>query len=176
MFLRVFLLLTLVPILEIYFLIQLSGAIGGLNTFVLILSTGFWGAFLLKNQGSSILLEIQSRLAQNQWPSHTVLRGLFTFIGGLLLLTPGLLTDALGLSFILPYTQKFWIHYISEKYKEGQRNGSIHIVTEWRGFEKNQGSPFSNSRPSQKPRPFKSSSSTVIDVEPSQSQRIYKKK
>ena len=129
MFLRLLFLLTFIPIAEIYFLLQLGQKIGGTNTFLIILSTGILGAWLMRKQGASILRQIQNSASQNQIPSDAIASGFFVFVGGLLLLTPGLITDVLGLSLVFPLTQKLWKKYFINKWQSGLQSGRIQVVS-----------------------------------------------
>ena len=129
MFLQLLFLLTFIPLMEIYFLLKISHVIGGMNTLVLIFITGFLGAWLLRRQGHSILLDLQTSHRHHQLPSEAITRGLFTFIGGLLLLTPGIFTDILGLSFILPITQTLWKKYFIKIWQRGLAGGQIRFYS-----------------------------------------------
>ena len=123
------LLFTIVPALEIYLLIQIGGAIGGFNTILLVILTGIVGAALAKSQGLSIINRIQQQTAQGQIPTDQFIHGLLVFGGGLLLLTPGILTDALGLSMVIPGSRFFWIHLAKQWFNNAIKNGSVHVQT-----------------------------------------------
>ncbi len=166
MFLRLLFLLTFIPLVEIYFLLKISKVIGGTNTLILIVITGFLGAWLLRRQGHSILLDLQTSHHHRQQPSRAIVKGLFTFIGGLLLLTPGILTDALGLSLILPITQALWKRYFFKIWQRGLTGGFIRIYS---NDNRSNSRPFSKKKP-----PNQSTNPTVIDVEAQNSQTIDK--
>ncbi|MCB0376852.1 MAG: FxsA family protein [Bdellovibrionales bacterium] len=157
MFLRLFLLMTLIPLVEIYFLIQLSGVIGGGNTILLIISTGLLGAWLLRRQGASILQQLQHNASQSQLPTDAITKGFFTFIGGVLLLTPGLLTDVIGMSLIFPPTQILWRKFFLHQWARGVQSGNIRVYTSATGF----GGGFSQTHT----RKTRRIDHTVIDVE-----------
>lgn len=129
MFFRLLFLLTFIPFIEIYFLLRLSSNIGFGNTVLVVLATGVLGAWLLRKQGHSILMELQQSSMQNQLPSDTIAKGFFTFVGGVLLLTPGILTDAIGLSLIFPLTQIFWKNYFLGQFKKGMASGNVHFYS-----------------------------------------------
>ena len=101
-----------VPIVEIYFLIKLGGLIGGTNTILIIIATAICGAYLVKSEGRGILTKLSKGLSQGIEPTTLLLQGLCVFVGGLLLLTPGFLTDLVGFSVVFPYTRKFYINYL----------------------------------------------------------------
>lgn len=126
---RLILLMTLVPFIEIYLLLKIGQAFGAGPTFALIILTGVLGAMLLQKQGHSIMREMQMNAAQNQLPADAVVKGLFTFLGGLLLLTPGILTDVIGFSLILPGTQHLWRAYFKKQWEAGVKSGSIRVYS-----------------------------------------------
>lgn len=101
-----FLAFTLVPAIEIYLLIQIGQVIGGLETFFLILLTGMVGANLARSQGFALLRKIQQESQQGLPQSTTVTEGILILIGGVLLITPGVITDAMGLLFIFPLSRR----------------------------------------------------------------------
>ena len=106
MFLRLFLLFTTVTFLELALIIKVGAKIGVLDTILLILFTGVLGAYLARSQGISILSRIQLQLSHGILPTDQMLSGLFVLVGGVLLLTPGFLTDLLGLFLILPLSRE----------------------------------------------------------------------
>ena len=161
MFLRLLFLLTFIPFIELYFLVKLSDSMGFGNTVLLVLLTGVLGAALLRRQGHSIIMEIQKKTAENQIPSDAISKGFFTFIGGVLLLTPGILTDAIGLSLIFPPTQYFWKKYFIQQWERGIKSGHIHVHSNMRTPSGDSGFDIFN----QKPNRDVNYSSAVIDIE-----------
>lgn len=101
-----FALFIILPILEMWVLIEVGAVIGALPTIGLVLLTAVVGAALLRQQGLSTLTRAQSRLDSGQVPATEILEGLMLAIGGALLLTPGFITDAIGFSCLLPMTRK----------------------------------------------------------------------
>jgi len=97
-----FLLLLLVPVVEIYLLIQVGGAIGAIPTITLVVFTAVLGTLLLRHQGLAVLQRVQSLTAQGEMPTAAMLEGLVILLSGLLLLLPGFFTDALGLLGLVP--------------------------------------------------------------------------
>jgi UPF0716 protein FxsA len=86
----------IVPLLEIYLLIQVGGAIGAGWTIFLVVFTALLGAFLVRAQGFSTVRRIQAQLDTGELPAMELLEGLCLLIAGALLLTPGFFTDAVG--------------------------------------------------------------------------------
>lgn len=107
MFFRLLLLFTITPAVELYILLQLGSWMGAAETVLLIVITGIVGAATAKTQGLAVLSQINQE-AQSGFPTgNRVVEGLMVLVGGLLLLTPGILTDLFGFSLILPPTRRF---------------------------------------------------------------------
>ena len=98
-------LLILIPAIEITVLIVSSHVIGLWYTFAMIIFTGIVGVYLAKRQGFKVLREIQFRLNRGEMPGDAVLDGIFIFVGGILLVLPGYVTDILGFIFVVPATR-----------------------------------------------------------------------
>ena len=102
MFIRLLLLFTVVPIVELYLLIRLGTVIGVVPTVALVIVTGALGASLARWQGLGVIGRISEDLAQGRLPTDALIDGLLILIAGALLLTPGLITDALGFFLLVP--------------------------------------------------------------------------
>ncbi|WP_002145427.1 FxsA family protein [Bacillus cereus] len=98
-------LLIVMPAIEITVLIGSSHVIGLWSTFAMIVCTGIVGIYLAKRQGFKVLREIQFRLNRGEMPGDTVLDGIFIFVGGILLVLPGYVTDIIGFIFVVPVTR-----------------------------------------------------------------------
>ena len=96
------LLFILVPIAEIYVIIQVGQAIGALWTILLLIADSVIGARLLAWQGRSAWGRFQEALAAGRVPHREILDGVMVVAGGTLLLTPGFITDVVGLILLLP--------------------------------------------------------------------------
>lgn len=101
-----FLIFILVPIIEMWVLIEVGNQVGALSTIALVCLTAFVGLALLRQQGFSTLMRINQRMEQGQLPATEVLEGVVLAIGGALLLTPGFITDILGFLCLLPATRQ----------------------------------------------------------------------
>jgi UPF0716 protein FxsA len=115
MLLKLFLAFTLVPVLEIYLLIKVGSHIGALRTVLLVIATGFAGAYLARLQGMQTMLRVRSSLDQGRMPAEELLDAVLIFAAGLVLLTPGFLTDALGLLFLFPETRRYVKRYLKRR-------------------------------------------------------------
>ncbi len=123
----------IVPIIEIYFLIQVGAVIGAFPTILLILSTAIIGAFLLRQQGLSTLMRFQNNLSTGTLPAQELIEGILLAVGGALLMTPGFVTDAMGFMCLIPLTRKFLAQYIMTR-------SSVKIKSGIGGFRNPQGS------------------------------------
>ncbi len=122
-----FLLFLIIPIIEIYLLIQVGSIIGALYTILLIVLTAIVGAFLLRIQGIATLRRVQETVARGKVPAMELLEGLMLLVGGALLLTPGFFTDALGFICLIPVLRRgvirlFLLHKISRMQGFQQEN------------------------------------------------------
>ncbi|TVR03251.1 MAG: FxsA family protein [Spirochaetaceae bacterium] len=99
---KLFLLFTVIPLIELYLLIRIGTWIGALPTILIVLTTGFVGAWLAKLQGFQVWARIQIEINEGRFPGDPLLDGLLLLAAGLLLITPGVLTDVLGFALIIP--------------------------------------------------------------------------
>lgn len=97
-----FLALVLVPIIEIGLFIEVGGAIGLWPTLGIVVLTAAIGTYLLRTQGIGVLAELQRKLERGEDPSGTLANGAMILISGIVLLTPGFFTDALGFLLLMP--------------------------------------------------------------------------
>ena len=102
MFLRLLLLFTVVPLVELFILVELGSIVGVLPTVGLVVLTGALGAWLARWQGLSVLRRLSTDLEQGRMPADVLIDGLLILIAGAVLLTPGLITDALGFFLLVP--------------------------------------------------------------------------
>lgn len=101
----ILLLFLVVPIIEIYLVIQVGSSIGVPNTIAVLVAVSIAGAWLLRHQGLSVLSRIQKKLALGEMPGKELVDGLLIAFAGALMLTPGFMTDAFGLLLMLPPTR-----------------------------------------------------------------------
>jgi UPF0716 protein FxsA len=103
----VFIVLLVVPILEIAAIIAVGKVIGGWQTLVLLLVESALGAWLVRREGARAWQALRTALRTGQMPSRQLADAALVLVGGTLLLTPGFLTDVVGFFFILPFTRPF---------------------------------------------------------------------
>lgn len=115
MLLKLFLAFTLIPVAEIYLLIKVGSQIGAVKTILLVLLTGFAGAYLARIQGLQTLLRMRLSMQQGQLPTEDLLDAALIFIAGVVLLTPGFITDAAGLLLLIPETRFYAKRFIKKR-------------------------------------------------------------
>lgn len=118
MFLRLLILFTLVPVIELALLIELGESIGVLPTVGLVLTTGALGAMLARSQGSLAWYRLRTSLSQGTFPGEELLNGVLILAGGLLLLTPGMLTDLIGFAALIPGSRHIIKAYIKRRIRQ----------------------------------------------------------
>lgn len=95
-----------IPIIEVYLLIEVGGIIGAGWTILLIVLTAIIGVNLLRQQGISTLMRANQAMSQGQIPAMEMMEGIFLAVGGALLITPGFFTDVIGFICLLPFTRR----------------------------------------------------------------------
>ncbi|NPA72018.1 MAG: FxsA family protein [Gammaproteobacteria bacterium] len=131
-----FLFLIIVPMIELYVLIQVGEEIGALPTVLLTIFTAVGGLALMRAQGLAVMQQAQAAMAAGQPPQQQVMEGVFIFLGGIFLFLPGLISDTLGFLFLLPFVRHFFIQQsvqgMASKGKFGQGSQSGHYYEgEW---------------------------------------------
>jgi UPF0716 protein FxsA len=147
---RLALLFVGVPLLELFILIQLGQLIGLWPTIGLVVLTGFAGAALARLEGLRTLWNIQGELGRGHLPGNALFDGLAILVGGALLLTPGILTDLLGFSFLLPHTRRVLLGRIRRSLEERLKAGTIQM-TYGSGFPGVSGSGWGFQEPERPP-------------------------
>ena len=107
-----------VTLAEIYVLVTVGQAIGGLSTVLLVVITAFIGSRLLKQQGWSTMAKAQQSIAEGRTPAVEMFEGVVILVSGVLLLTPGFITDILGLLGLMPWSRSYFINHFLEKNAE----------------------------------------------------------
>lgn len=125
MFLILFLLFTALPALELFLLIEVGQILGTLNTILLIIATGVVGASLAKSQGMAILSKIQIEMSKGLLPAKELLSGLCVFASGLLLITPGVVTDIVGLLLVIPLTRTLFVAWLASIASNMVKSGNV---------------------------------------------------
>ncbi len=119
--------LIVVPALEIGLLLLSGKTLGVLPTILLIIATGVLGAYLAKKQGLETLRKAQQNLQYGQMPGEAILDGLCILVGGVVLLTPGFITDAIGFFLLFPITRQWLKPLLLKVVRKWIDNGNVII-------------------------------------------------
>lgn len=125
MLFKLMLLFTVVPIIELMLLFRLSRYIGFQYTIIIVLVTGVVGAFLAKREGKGIIKRIKVEISDGRVPGDELINGLCVIVGGAMLLTPGIITDAAGFILVISPTRKILITAIKRKIKNMIQDGTV---------------------------------------------------
>ncbi|EMK6670327.1 membrane protein FxsA [Vibrio fluvialis] len=104
-----------VPVIEIGLFIQVGGVLGLWPTIALVLITAFVGASLVRSQGLHTLMTVQQRMQNGEIPAQQIVEGVMLAVAGVLLLTPGFMTDAMGMLILLPAPRAMLAKYLMSK-------------------------------------------------------------
>lgn len=120
-----FLLFIAVPLVELYFIIVVGEMIGAFWTVILVILTAFIGINLLRIQGMSTLIRAQRNMAQGQVPAMEMMEGVALGVAGVMLITPGFITDSMGALLLIPATRQAIIRYFMTRSTMRAGFGSI---------------------------------------------------
>ena len=115
MLLKLFLAFTLIPLVEIYLLIKLGQNFGAITSILLVIFTGILGAYLAKMEGIRTLFRLQETLREGGMPGEELLDALLIALAGLVLITPGFITDAVGFLLLVPFTRMLVKNWLKER-------------------------------------------------------------
>lgn len=131
-------LFVVVPLVEIYIMIQIGQVIGAWTTILLLVADSLLGAYLIRREGSRAWRALRSALQSHKMPARELADGALILVGGTLLLTPGFATDVVGFFLILPFTRpiarRLLTEFITRKFLAGptlrtqQRPGPDSVV------------------------------------------------
>lgn len=121
----------IVLVLEIYILIKAIEIIGFIETILLLLLTAVVGIYLAISEGRIVFRNINKALSQKRVPGDDILSALCILIGGLMLLLPGILTDVVGITMVLPITRKFYKEIIKSIIENMLLKGYNRIKFRW---------------------------------------------
>ena len=115
MLLKLFLAFTLIPLVEIYLLIKLGQNFGAITSILLVIFTGILGAYLAKMEGLRTLFRLQETLREGGMPGEELLDALLIALAGLVLITPGFISDAVGFLLLVPFTRMLVKNWLKER-------------------------------------------------------------
>lgn len=153
---KLVLLFTTLPLVELFLLLELSDVVGGWTTVLLVLVSGILGAVVARAEGVRVLAQWRQTLATGSMPSDGVMSGMLLLLGCALLITPGVLTDALALALLLPWSRRWIAQRLTERVERAISQGHLRVVH----AHARAGSPFDMGA-----RSARHSAPSVIDVE-----------
>ena len=126
MFLLLLIIFIVIPVIEISLFIEIGSFIGSFNTILLIFTTALIGVYFVRQQGISTYSKLYNQLQNQEAPIQTMFEGLVILISGILLITPGFFTDALGFLGLIPLTRVIFIKMVANSVlsRYGMKNQS----------------------------------------------------
>ena len=117
MFWKLVLAFTLIPVVEIYLLIRVGSQFGALTTVVIVIGTGILGASLARIQGLKTMFKVREQLQQGLMPAGEMIDALLIVVAGIVLLTPGFLTDLAGFLLLIPTTRVLFKQWLRRRFE-----------------------------------------------------------
>ncbi len=124
---RLILIFLFVPILELYVLIKVGSIIGPLNTIMIVILTAISGGYLAKREGLKTMFKIRENMLNGVMPTEELTDAMFIFMAGVLLLTPGFITDLLGILMLIPGSRNWMKKRIREWMKKHVESHHVYI-------------------------------------------------
>ena len=106
MFFKLFLLFTIIPVIELTLLIKIGTIIGTMNTVMLVIFTAVVGAYLVRMEGLGVIYRFQQNMQEGRFPGEEILDGAMILVAGALLVTPGVATDIIGFLLVFPSSRR----------------------------------------------------------------------
>ena len=131
----VLLAIILIPVVEIYLFIKIGSQIGALSTILLIFATAIIGIYYARYEGLNTLRSGITQIVKNELPAYEIISGAAIAFAALLLIIPGFATDVLGFLMIFPFTRKFLLGNLSNKFKNKNSNRKNIIDGEFEDIE-----------------------------------------
>jgi UPF0716 protein FxsA len=128
MFMRLLALFVLLPLVELAILLQVGRWIGLGWTLAVVVATGFLGAALARRHGVRAWTAIQDELRAGRMPASALADGLLILIGGIVLLTPGLITDLFGFAMLVPVTRNAFKKALQRHFQRAVERGDTSVT------------------------------------------------
>lgn len=114
----------IVPLLELALLIEVGKYLGVWNTIALVLITAIAGAMMMQLEGIKVWSDLQQDLMSMRMPTDNIINGVLILIGGIVLLTPGIITDIIGITLLVPFTRSIYRKLLKKKFEHKVRRGA----------------------------------------------------
>ena len=128
MLFKLFLAFTVIPFLELYLLLTVGKYLGPLNTIMIVIITAFFGALLAKVQGLRTMLRVKESMLQGQMPAEELIDALLIFAAGVVLLTPGFITDLAGFLILIPYTRSMLKRWVRIRFQNWINQNRVNLT------------------------------------------------
>lgn len=116
MFLRLLTAFIVIPLVELFLLLRLADATSVGATFAIVILTGILGSWLARREGAQAWSRFRLAIAEGRMPGREIQDGIMISVAAALLLTPGLLTDAVGFAFLFPVTREIVRKFLVQRY------------------------------------------------------------
>lgn len=124
---KLFPMLIIALLIEIWGIYMMGQWIGGLLTFALLIGMGVLGTWFIKTEGRRVWQQAQRQMQAGEVPGHTLLEGLCVLAGGILLIVPGFISDIIGITMLLPFTRPVYRIYLYRWLERKVRSGNFTI-------------------------------------------------
>ena len=122
-----FILFTVLPVVELWILISIGRTVGALPTVLMVVGMGMLGAALARHEGRRVFLGWRAALQEGRVPEEGILEGALVLVGGVLLLTPGVVTDVMGILLFIRPTRRFIAAMVRKKLESSIADGTIRM-------------------------------------------------
>lgn len=124
---RLFLAFTLIPLIELWLLVRIGSVLGPVPTLLFVIVMGVIGAAAARTQGRRVFADWQRALSEGRVPEEGVLGSMLILIGGILLITPGVITDFIGLLMLLPWTRRALADRVRTSLEQQVSQGRVRV-------------------------------------------------
>jgi len=128
MLLKLFLAFTLIPFVEIYLLIKIGHYLGAFNTVIVVIVTGLLGASLARHEGMRTMMRVRESVNRGEVPAEEMLDAVLIFIAGIVLLTPGFITDLAGIAILIPNARAWLKRWLRRKFDQWISENKADII------------------------------------------------
>ncbi|MCA1944133.1 MAG: FxsA family protein [Desulfovibrio sp.] len=128
MLFKLFLAFTLIPVLELYLLVKVGSSIGALTTVAIVIFSGIAGAWLARREGMNVVLRIREQLNRGVMPAGELMDAACVLVAALLLVTPGFITDILGLALLVPAARALLKVQLIRWFERAVERGQVHVM------------------------------------------------
>jgi len=125
---KLFLLFTLVPVAELYVLLQIGDRFGGLTAVTMVIGSGLFGAYMARSEGLRVFQAWRDSLANGTVPADGVVSGMLVLLGCALMITPGVITDVAGIVLLVPYTRRLVAGQVMRRVERAIERGTLQVM------------------------------------------------